>query len=240
MRMIGSLMVALLAVLLAAPAGRAADPAERCEARKLRLAAQNAACRLRKDAQAALRGTAADHDKCQESFARQYGKAEEGAGPGVCPTENDRAEIEAVLAGATSEVAEQLAGPDGSCPPGYWDRTPTQVVQDLLAAYGAQNATLITCNYHPSAFAIDDQGVLVGHADIVAAYLSLSALFNGVSPQVLQLDEYLDTVRLLWRLDAGWVVIEDGVDTFVIQRGRIRKQTRHGLITFTGPPPDPS
>ena len=234
---IASLLVALLTVLLAAPPGRAADPAAKCEAKKLRLAAQNAACRLRKDAAAVVQGKDPDHAPCAASFAKQFAKAEQSAGAGVCPSEDDRAEIEAVIAGATGEVAEQLAGPDASCPPGYQDREPGQVVEDLLAAYAARDETLLACNYHPSAHVLNDQGVLVGHVDIVSSYLSLYDVFNGVSFQVRQLDEFRDTVRVLWRLDAGWVVMEDGVDTFVIERGRIRRQTQHALLTFTGPPP---
>ena len=47
-----------------------------------------------------------------------------------------------------------------------------------------------------------------------------------------------DTVRVLYEIDGGWVVVEDGVDTFEVRRGRIRRQTQHALIKFTGPPPD--
>jgi hypothetical protein len=232
-----SLTAALLAVLLAAPVARSAEPEQRCEARKLRLAAQNAACRLRKDAAAALQAKDPDYAMCQEGFARQYAKAEEAAGPGVCPTEGDRAEIEAVLSDATREAAEQIGGPDGSCPAGYWDRSPSEVVEDLLLAYVARNEALIACNYHPDASVTTDQGLLIGQAEVVQWYLSLYDLFDGVAFQVVQVDEFRDTVRLLWQLDGGWVVIEDGVDAFVIQRGRIRQQVQHGLISFTGPPP---
>jgi len=118
------------------------------------------------------------------------------------------------------------------------DRTPGEVVADLRAALAAQDWDAVASNYAEDAYVIDDQGILVGHADIVASYQSLVALFNGVSPTINQQDIFMDTVRVLYRLDAGWVVIPDGVDTFVIERGLIRRQTRHGLLEFTGPPPE--
>jgi len=124
------------------------------------------------------------------------------------------------------------------CPPEYKERTPFQVVADLRAATGAQDWDLVACNYSRRAFVIDDQGILVGREDIVAAAQSLAMLFNGVSPTILQEDNYRDVVREIYRLDAGWVVIPDGVRTFHIRKGKIRRQTSHGLIEFTGPPPE--
>jgi hypothetical protein len=85
---------------------------------------------------------------------------------------------------------------------------------------------------------IDDQGVLVGSEEIVSAYMSLYELAGGALPVVTESLPFRDVVRVLYRLDAGWWRIEDGVDTYWIKRGRIERQTRHGLIEFTGPPPD--
>ena len=44
--------------------------------------------------------------------------------------------------------------------------------------------------------------------------------------------------RALFTLDTGWWTIEDGTSTYIVRRGRIVQQTTHGLIRFTGPPPD--
>jgi hypothetical protein len=68
--------------------------------------------------------------------------------------------------------------------------------------------------------------------------MSLHNLFGGAQP--LTTDEIVwdNMVRTLFTLDGGWITIEDGVHTYVILGGRIRHQTVHGRITFTGPPPD--
>lgn len=118
------------------------------------------------------------------------------------------------------------------------NRTPDEVIEALSLALGAQDWDAVAENYADDAFIIDDQGVLVGHADIIASYQLRAMLFNGIAPTVLAQNTYSDTVRVLYRLDAGWILIPDGVDTFVIRRGLIRRQTSHGLIEFTGPPPD--
>ena len=96
----------------------------------------------------------------------------------------------------------------------------------------------VASNYARNAFIQADQGILVGHADIIASHQSYALLFNGVNPQIIQVTAFRDTVRVLYRLDAGWVVIPDGVDTYVVEKGLITRQTSHGLIEFTGPPPD--
>ena len=78
----------------------------------------------------------------------------------------------------------------------------------------------------------------MGHADIITAAQSLNDLFSGVNRQVIQETIFRDTARVLYSLDAGWVEIEDGVNSYVIKDGVITGQTAHGLITFNGPPPD--
>jgi hypothetical protein len=95
----------------------------------------------------------------------------------------------------------------------------------------------VACNYAVDAFVIDDQGVLTGHADIIGAEQSLASLFNGVAPTLMQQDIYQDTARVLDNLDGGWVIIPDRTTTHVIECGIITRQTVHGLIEFTGPPP---
>jgi hypothetical protein len=167
------------------------------------------------------------------------GQAEGGkARPGVCPTEGDLDGIDAEVTAGTREVAGQLTPPDPACPAGYLDRSPSEVVDDYLAAYAAGDGAALACAYHPAAFRFDDQGLLIGPADIVASLMSLRTLFGNVPFQVWQTDEFEDTIRLLYALDGGWVVIPDGADTMIIRRGQIRLHTTHALIEFTGPPPE--
>lgn len=232
-----TLLITLLLAGIATPVGAATDE-QKCHSKKLKLAGVHAACRQKADAKAILKGTPPDYAKCDEALASKFAKTEEKAGPGICPSENDADAIQAILEESARRVSERLTAPDPSCPPNYRDRTPGEVVSDWLLAYGSGNATLFLCNYHPGASVTADQGVLVGHADILFAYQSLWELFNGVSPFIIQQTEFQNTVGLLFSLDAGWVEIEDGVDSFLIEEGRIRRQWSHGLITFNGPPPD--
>jgi hypothetical protein len=127
---------------------------------------------------------------------------------------------------------------EAKCPAGLQRRAPHEVVADLWAALAASDWEAVACNYGRKAFVIDDQGVLVGSEEIVNAYMSLYSFAAGAVPVATETNIFRDVVRVLYRLDAGWWEIEDGVDTYWIKRGRIERQTRHGLITFTGPPPD--
>jgi hypothetical protein len=97
--------------------------------------------------------------------------------------------------------------------------------------------TATACNYAVDAFIIDDQGVLTGHADIIAAEQSLCSLFGGVAPTLAQQGTFRDTVRVLDSLEGGWGIIPDRTTTYVVECDIITRQTVHGLIEFTGPPP---
>jgi len=236
--MLGRTLLAGALVLGSVVAGDAATGVEKCHAKKLKLAGIHAACRLKTDAKAVLAGEAPDYAKCDDAIATKFEKTEQKAGLGTCPTEGDAGAIAAILEQSTGRVGEQLEAPDVACPPGYRDRSPVEVVTDWLDAYGSENVPLLLCNYHPSAYILDDQGILFGYGDIASAYSSLWSLFSGVNPTILQITEFESSIRMLSTLDAGWVEMQDGIDTFEIENGRIRRQNRHGLITFNGPPPE--
>ena len=117
-------------------------------------------------------------------------------------------------------------------------RTPDEVISALQDALAASDWDVVASQYAADAFMIDDQGILVGPAEIVESLMSWDCLLDDAQPQISQEDFFEDTVRVLYEIDAGWFVIPDGVDTFVIENGLIQRQVRHGLIEFTGPPPD--
>ena len=230
-------IVTFLAFSPATASAVAAGPEDKCEARKLKATAVYASCRLKAEAKAKLKGVAPDYTKCEEGFAKKFGKTEEKAGPGVCPSEGDQAVIDDTVAGYTAELATLLGGP-GGCPQADQSRTPLEVVADLRAAAAAEDWAAFGCSYHENAFVIDDQGLMIGRAEIVSASMSLHDLFGDAQAEVVEENIFRDVVRTLFTLDAGWVEIEDGVHTYLIQGGRIRQQTTHGLITFNGPPPE--
>ena len=127
--------------------------------------------------------------------------------------------------------------PTLTCPASYALRSPSTVLFELRDALGREDWDDVACHYKPNAFILDDQGILVGHSDIISATQSLNSLFSGVNPQIIQETVFRNTARVLYSLDAGWVEIEDGVNSYIIDDGVITGQTAHGLITFNGPPP---
>jgi hypothetical protein len=118
------------------------------------------------------------------------------------------------------------------------DRTPSEVIDDLRAAVAAGDWDAVARNYAEDAYVIDDQGILVGPAEIAAAEQSFDNLFQGAQAEVSDQIVHQNTVRVLYSVDGGWIVIPDGADTYVIERGLIQQRTRHGRIEFTGPPPE--
>ncbi|MEW6272488.1 MAG: hypothetical protein AB1689_24690 [Thermodesulfobacteriota bacterium] len=128
--------------------------------------------------------------------------------------------------------------PAPGCPESLLARQPDEVMDDLRAALAAEDWDAVACSYHPNAFVVDDQGVLVGPQEIVGSLMSLAALADGAQPVVHEETFFDDVVRVLFSLDAGWWRIQDGASTYVVRRGRIVQQTTHGLIDFTGPPPE--
>jgi hypothetical protein len=144
----------------------------------------------------------------------------------------------AILIGLLAGAWLGAGSAEAACPDSLRERTIDQVLADLYAARAAGDWEAVGCNYARTAFLIDDQGVLVGRAEIVASLMSWDDLFGGVQAVIIE-DNYFENVaRVLFTLDGGWVVVEDGVNTYVIRNGKIRRQTTHALIRFTGPPPD--
>ena len=94
--------------------------------------------------------------------------------------------------------------------------------------------------YHArNAFVISDQGVVSGRDDIVLALQGFAQAFGGATPTVDEETIQRDTARVLFSLDLGFISIPDGVDTYVILHGKIVRQTAHGNVVFSGPPPAP-
>jgi hypothetical protein len=130
------------------------------------------------------------------------------------------------------------ASAEVKCPKDLKKRHADQVVTDLRAALAAEDWELVGCHYAPEAFIIDDQGVLTGVDEIVANLMVIEDLFGGNPPVIHEQLPFNNVVRVLYTRDAGWFVIPDGTDSYVIRKGRIEIQTRHGVIEFTGPPPE--
>jgi hypothetical protein len=206
-----------------------------CDADKLEATGAYAACRLDADAKALETGRAADYSNCDNKLAKDLVIAERKS-RGTCLAAADFQAIQTLVAGYAGNMADVVAPADDGCPPEYANRTLVQVVDDLWSAVVQDDAEAIACNLHEDAFFINDQAVLVGRTMIAESLRSLTALFGYAAPDFAAEDQWEDTIRVRYSLDGGWIVIPDGIDTYVIEAGKIRKATQHGLIEFTGPP----
>ncbi len=125
------------------------------------------------------------------------------------------------------------------CAPELKDRTPQQVLADHRAALAAEDWDAARCNFHPDAQMISDNGVSEGVEPIIAEFQALAAFFGGNFDQVYQeivvsiLDSERHLARVLYTVDTTCSDVPDGIDTFIIRRGRIVARTTHGFIVFT-------
>jgi hypothetical protein len=132
-----------------------------------------------------------------------------------------------------------LAGQaEAACSASLKERAIDQVVNDLYVARAAGDWEAVGCNYARDAFLVDDQGVLIGRDEIVASLMSWDQFFGGVQPDFSEVNYFENIARLIFSVDGGWIVVPDGTTTYVIRNGKIRRQTFHGVIEFTGPPPE--
>jgi hypothetical protein len=99
------------ALLIAAPTW-AADPADKCEATKVKETGKYAFCRLKALSKAILKGASPDYSKCVSKFAPGWQKAETKAG-GACPTNADQGAMEAKIISSTDELAALLSSATG-------------------------------------------------------------------------------------------------------------------------------
>ncbi len=89
--------------------------AEKCEAKKNKLAGKYAFCREKAEAKAIKTGSPADFSRCDVSFADNWAKAESGSG-GTCTTTGDQLVIQSFIANTMSQVAQALnAGTIAAC-----------------------------------------------------------------------------------------------------------------------------
>ena len=84
--------MAVAFVTLSAPAVSAMSDADKCAAKKMKVAGKYVFCRLKQDAKAVKKGGAPDYSKCDSKFAAKWANIESKAG-GACPTTGDVAEV---------------------------------------------------------------------------------------------------------------------------------------------------
>jgi hypothetical protein len=150
-----------------------------------------------------------------------------------------------VLALLALALPSAIVNGGGPCPAGYEDRTPEKVLEDHREALRAGDVERdVLCNYAQGAVVISDQGVDSGRDAIRIALQRLVAAFQGAVPTVksqvvLPLPSRGHMVRVLFSMETPCLDLPDGVDTYLIQAGRIHAQTAHASPTFKCAPPRP-
>jgi hypothetical protein len=104
------MIVAILGLAFLVATADAATPAQRCAAGKTRETCRKSSCKLRCQARAAQRGTAADPfclANCEGRYSARFDRIESRGG---CATTNDKAAIEAKVDAFVDDVAVEVTG----------------------------------------------------------------------------------------------------------------------------------
>ncbi|NUZ06258.1 nuclear transport factor 2 family protein [Piscinibacter koreensis] len=113
-------------------------------------------------------------------------------------------------------------------------RTPQQVMDAHFAAVRSGELARITADYAPDAVLMLAGSVAAGREQIGSAFSGLLQSAGAIaSLAITSLTVHGGYVLLTYTVDSEHMLIPDGVDTFVIERGRIKLQTAHfgGLST---------
>jgi hypothetical protein len=115
-----AMLTAMVAILLVSGTAMGAPaPAATCESDQLKVASKYAACRLKARASAVLKSVAADYTKCETRFAAKWSVPETKAGPGICTSEGDQADVEALIATFEGRLGSRIEG--WTCYPDFYD-----------------------------------------------------------------------------------------------------------------------
>lgn len=87
----------------------ALDPADKCEAAKVKEAAKLHFCRMKVESKAIKKGTLPDFSKCNSKYTTKWPLIETKAA-GACPTDGDEATIQSQVTTDTDAIVTSLAG----------------------------------------------------------------------------------------------------------------------------------
>jgi predicted SnoaL-like aldol condensation-catalyzing enzyme len=100
----------------------------------------------------------------------------------------------------------------------HWDALASGDIRHLLADY-AEDATILT-----------GQGVLQGHAGIQVFYTNALQSLPGAQFAVTRATYSDDAALVYWRAQSGKGRIDDGIDTFQFEQGKIRLHSVHFTV----------
>jgi SnoaL-like protein len=142
---------------------------------------------------------------------------------------------------ALTLLALAPAGAAQDCPRHLKSRTAAEVLADHRAALTAGNLDLAMCDFAEDAVVIHDGGIDTGLEQIRASLAFLQMVFGGAVPTVTEeitapvINDHTFMVRLRFELTLPFGSIPDGLDTYIITKGRIVAQTAHGVLIPPAP-----
>jgi ketosteroid isomerase-like protein len=150
----------------------------------------------------------------------------------------------AMFAVTLAAVLSLVAHPDASaqgmsfapdmCPKQLQLRSPEQVLQAHLAAFRSGNAALLACDYAKDAVFVLPGSVAQGPDEIQAVFAGFFQAAGAInSVTVASTTSQGDAILMTYKVDSEHILVSDGVDTFVIEKGRIVLHTAYlgGLTT---------
>ena len=138
------------------------------------------------------------------------------------------------LAAVTDAAAQSVRPASGTCPLHLQQRTPEQVLESHLAAFRSRNASLLACDYAKDAVLILPGSSAQGPDQIEATFAGFFQAAGSINSVTVTSTTTLGSALLMtYKVDSEHIVVADGVDTLVIEKGRIVLQTAYlgGLTT---------
>jgi ketosteroid isomerase-like protein len=139
----------------------------------------------------------------------------------------------ACVASPGASAQGMRSGADG-CPKQLQHRSPEQVLEAHLAAFRSGNAALMACDYAKDAVLMLPGSVARGPDQIEAVF---AGFFQAAGPlnnlTITSTTVEGGAVLITYKIDSEHILVSDGVDTFVIEKGRIVLQAGNlgGLTT---------
>ena len=108
------------------------------------------------------------------------------------------------------------------CPKQLQHRSPSQVLEAHLAAFRSGNAALMACDYAKDAVFILPGSVAVGPEQIEATFAGFFQAAGALnSLTITSTTAQGGAILMTYKIDSAHILVADGADTFVIEKGRI-------------------
>ncbi|MBT2412785.1 nuclear transport factor 2 family protein [Streptomyces sp. ISL-12] len=104
-------------------------------------------------------------------------------------------------------------------------RSPRRVLDDHLAALNSGDADRIAADYADDAVVLLPGKAVTGKAAIRDAFADNARTLPGAAYAPLSVTEATGLLLLEWGMKADSLTVTDGIDTFLVSDGLIRRQT---------------